>query len=355
LPVMIYVHGGGWRSGDKAHTAWKDELFTGAGYVFVSLNYRLSPYPGDPGADNRVMFPDHPRDVAEAVRYVHDNVHEAGGDNQQIFLIGHSAGAHLVALVGTDPTYLNAVGLPLDVVKGVCPLDTAGYHIPARLADSGSELYYNAFGTPAENDLTGSWAEASPALHADLDDPPFFLVTQEGGGDHRIWQNENMVSALGRDPSRFVITVPRDHGEINLDLGDPVDPSHITEAVIGFFEYVRTGAPCADADGDGFGDPASPACSGAKWDCDDGDPYLSPGLAEICDNGVDDDCDGLVDAADPDCATPPPAWGAASTVQASRAVAAGPGTDSTSGPVNAGCLVLLPLTLLLALRKRASG
>ena len=72
LPVMIYVHGGSWKSGDKGNTAWNDELFTGEGFVFVSVNYRLSPDPMDPGAENRVIFPDHPHDVAEAIRYLYD-------------------------------------------------------------------------------------------------------------------------------------------------------------------------------------------------------------------------------------------------------------------------------------------
>ena len=348
-PVMIYVHGGGWSSGAKENTAYKDDLFRDEGYVFVSIDYRLSPNPADLEAEDRVLFPDHPHDVAEAIRFVYDNVQQAGGDNQQIFLIGHSAGAHLVALVGTDPSYLNAVGLPLSVIKGVCPLDTAGYDIPVRLDGSPSTIYYNAFGTPEENDITGSWAAASPALHADPADPPFFLVTEEGPAD-RVWQNENMVAALGRDPSRFVITVPRSHAEINQELGAPSDPSHITEAVLGFFDYVRTGAPCTDGDGDGYGDPASPACSGAKWDCNDGDPALSPGVPEDCGNGVDDDCDGFTDAADTECGSPP--WGAAVPAEASGladADAPVPGAMQALFPFFLSACAILCLRLLLPL------
>ena len=58
---------------------------------------------------------------------------------------------------------------------------------------------------------------------------------------------------------------------------------------------------CKDLDGDGYGDPASPACLFPQWDCDDADSDVYPGADEICDNGIDDDCDGLVDANDPDC------------------------------------------------------
>ncbi len=347
LPVMVYVHGGAWQTGDKAHTAYKDELFTGRGWVFVSVNYRLSPDPSDPEAGNRVMFPDHPRDVAEAVRYVYDNVHQAGGDNDKIFLLGHSAGAHLVALVATDPGYLNEFGLTGNVIKGVCPLDSAAYDIPARLDDSPSDLFYNAFGTPVENDLTGSWTAASPVTHAGPGDPPFFLVTQEGPAD-RVWQNEALAAALGLDPSRHVITVNRTHAEINGDLGSPDDPEHITEAVTGFFDYVLTGAPCADTDGDGYGDPASPACTGAKWDCDDGDNAISPGLSEDCGNGVDDDCDSLADDQDPECAPPP--WGAAATARAESLRGSGEkagGSFQQATPFLLSALMIFILRILL--------
>jgi acetyl esterase/lipase len=351
LPVMVYVHGGGWRNGDKGNTAYKDELFTGAGYVFVSLNYRLSPDPPDLAAANRVMFPDHPRDVAEAIRYVYDNIHLSGGDNQQIYLIGHSAGAHLVALVGTDPSHLGAFGLPADVIKGVCPLDGAQFDIPVNMAANPSDMLYNAFGTPEENDSTGSWAAASPALHAGPGSPPFFLVTQEGKAD-RVWQNENLIAAMGRDPSRFVVTVDRTHAEINQDLGDPEDLSHITEAVMGFFEYVRTGAACSDGDGDGYGDPASPACTGGgKWDCDDGNPDVSPGRVEDCGNDADDNCDSLVDAADPDCAIPPPAWGAAATAEAATSMP--PVSGVATGLTNLASALFLPALTLLLLRGAA--
>ncbi len=347
LPVMIFVHGGSWCSGAKENTVYKDELFPGEGYVFVSVHYRLSPTLPDLEAPNRVMFPDHPHDVAEALRYVYDNIHLAGGDNQQIYLLGHSAGAHLVALVATDPSYLTSFGLPADVIKGVCALDTASLDIPARMVELPSDVLYNALGTPEENGLTGCWAAASPVLHADPADPPFFLVTQEGKDD-RIGQNETLVAALARDPARVLITVPRSHSEINQDLGDPDDPSYITEAVLGFFDHIRTGAPCSDGDGDGYGDPASPACSNAAYDCNDGDPAVAPGSEEDCDNGVDDDCDGFVDDEDSECDRP--GWGAASTASTSRPDLTG--TRAVAQTCSLSAALCLPFLFILVLRGR---
>jgi hypothetical protein len=121
---------------------------------------------------------------------------------------------------------------------------------------------------------------------------------------------------------------------------------------MGFFEYVRTGAACSDGDGDGYGDPASPACTGGgKWDCDDGNPDVSPGRVEDCGNDADDNCDSLVDAADPDCAIPPPAWGAAATAEAATSMP--PVSGVATGLTNLASALLLPALTLLLLRGAA--
>jgi len=97
---------------------------------------------------------------------------------------------------------------------------------------------------------------------------------------------------------------------------------------------------CADGDGDGYGDPGSPLCTHPEEDCDDSAPDVNPGAAEVCDNLVDDDCDGLTDGADTlDCPAPP--WAAASTV----------GSDRTlSSTLNLLGMLLLPVALLLGVR-----
>ena len=119
-PVMIYVHGGGWIGGDKAHVGAKPEFFTQAGYVFVSVNYRLSP---------QAKFPAHVQDVASAILWAMKTIAQYGGDPNQIYLMGHSAGGQLVTLVATDEQYLKADGAGLSLIKGVISLDTAAYDI----------------------------------------------------------------------------------------------------------------------------------------------------------------------------------------------------------------------------------
>ena len=90
-PVVVFVHGGGWRRGDKGNAiANKVNLFTGAGYVFASVDYRLSPDPIDPTyPPDRIRFPDQPDDVGEAIGWIDRNVSAYGGDPSRIILIGH--------------------------------------------------------------------------------------------------------------------------------------------------------------------------------------------------------------------------------------------------------------------------
>src|SRR3954470_18803016 len=109
LPVVFWIHGGGWQTGDKSEVQIKPQAFTDKGFVFVSTNYRLLP-----AVDMATIV----RDVAKAIRWVHDHIAEHGGDPKRILVMGHSAGAQLAALLCTDERYLKAEGVPLAVVKG---------------------------------------------------------------------------------------------------------------------------------------------------------------------------------------------------------------------------------------------
>jgi acetyl esterase/lipase len=235
-PVVVYVHGGGWATGDKNNQITrKVNLFTGAGFVFVSLNYRLSPMDENALAPGRVMFPDHPHDVGEALGWLSQNIAAYGGDPTRFVLSGHSAGAHLVALLSTDPQYAEAYGVEPWRIIGTVALDGDAYDVADRIAEvppGSKNTFYNAFGTPEENAITGAWAAGSPLLFADPGDPRFLLVTQ-AGAPQRVADAQAFATALGQDASS-VFAAPYDHAGINQAVGDPGDASGETEAIMSF-------------------------------------------------------------------------------------------------------------------------
>ena len=240
-PVVVYVHGGSWAVGDKGNRiADKARLFTSAGYVFVSVNYRLSPNPPEIGNASRIRFPVHPNDVATALGWIHGTIAGRGGDPDRIVLVGHSAGAHLVALAGFDESLLRSHAVPPKAIRGVVPLDTDSFDIaseadPDNPANSFSQrlTLWNAFGTPGENAVDGSWAAASPLGKGDGLDPPALFVTQSNK-PNRLAANRAMAADVGLDPDTAVVGVPLDHEGINESLGSPGDTTAETEAVSDF-------------------------------------------------------------------------------------------------------------------------
>ena len=171
LPVVMKVHGGGWRNGDKSNPGIgtiKPEYFCDKGYVYVAINYRLSP---------AVEHPAHIEDVAATLHWLVDNIADYGGDPGRINIMGHSAGAHLVALLGTDEARLQAEGLSLQDIESVICLDGAGYDIPSRMAGKPGRLMSNMLASAFGSDGT-LWPDASPTLHvhAGVDYPPFLIL-----------------------------------------------------------------------------------------------------------------------------------------------------------------------------------
>jgi len=101
-PVMVFFYGGSWKSGERGDYEFVGEAFSRRGFTVVVPDYRVYP---------DVRFPDFVRDAARALRWTRDNIGAYGGDPQRIFVAGHSAGAHIAALLAYDPRYLKAVGL----------------------------------------------------------------------------------------------------------------------------------------------------------------------------------------------------------------------------------------------------
>jgi len=233
-PVLVYVHGGAWAAGDKGNVDHKPDFFVGNGYVFVSVNYRMTP---------DVEFPTHAEDVAAAIRWVFDHIAEYGGDPSHIDLMGHSAGAHLVALVATDRRYLDAVGLGLWAIHAVVPLDTQAYDLAALADESGGRLptlYAATFTQDPE-----AWDEASPiaCIAYGTNIPPMIVAISRGVGEepnrHRVDQGQAFVSALREAgvEAEIVVSLGQSHNDINREFGEPDD--RVSARVLGFLRSVE--------------------------------------------------------------------------------------------------------------------
>jgi arylformamidase len=224
-PVVVWIHGGGWRQGDKRGVQQKAQAFVDKGFVFVSINYRFVP---------QVTVQEMTRDVAKAIRWVRDHAKENGGNPNSIFVMGHSAGAHLAALVCTDDRYLQAEGLPLSIIKGCVPVDTAAYDIPQRFAQS------DVAKASAGHDIFGkdeaSHRELSPITYVGkVQSIPAFLILHVADRPDSKAQSEHFAKALQKAgvSATVVPAEGKTHGTINSDLGLPEDKP--TKAL---FEFV---------------------------------------------------------------------------------------------------------------------
>lgn len=225
-PVLVFIHGGSWRFGDKRMVGEKPEAFTTAGYVFVSINYRLSP---------EVQHPAHAQDCGKAVAWIHKNIAQYGGDPKRIYVMGHSAGAHLAALIATDETYLKEGGCDLNAVRGAIVLDGGGYDIPT-MVNSGELFakgrYERAFGKSKE-----TWRNASPITHVAKNKkiPPFLLV-HAGERIASREQADGLAAALTKAgiTARQFDAPDKNHLTLNSDIGEKNDAT--TKEILAFME-----------------------------------------------------------------------------------------------------------------------
>jgi acetyl esterase/lipase len=220
VPVVVWVHGGGFSVGDKAHRIDdKRRWALDQGWAFASVNYRLSPDPPSDDPD-RVQHPDHVDDVARAIAWLVGEGPARGLDPHRLALVGHSAGAFLVALTVTDPTHLRGAGVDPQRIVAAVALDTR-FDVAEEIAEGGPDeaMYRNAFGTEPDG-----WRDASPATHAASPDiPPILVVTR--GSDERMARATRFADAVraGGAEATVVDARPLDHAGVADALGRPDD------------------------------------------------------------------------------------------------------------------------------------
>lgn len=240
-PLVVYVHGGGFVNGDKANKiTQKVDLFTGEGWAFASLNYRLV---GDPGAGpTNGVYPAAEQDIASAVAFLHGRADQYGLDAHTTMLLGHSAGAFLVALTSTDGSFLEGAGLELGAVSCTAPLDTT-YDIAAQIARGGTEeaMFRNAFG-----DDPAVWSQASPPNNVTpgKDIPAFHIVTR--GAPHRVNQSEAFGTTLrnGGVAADVEVVTGLSHEEVNAAVGQAGETT-VTGPLMAFYRACVSGDPVA--------------------------------------------------------------------------------------------------------------
>jgi acetyl esterase/lipase len=229
-PVIFWIHGGGWQSGDKREADLKPQALVDAGFVFVSVNYRLLP---------EATIGEMAQDVARALAWTRRHARDFGGDPDQIVVTGHSAGAQLAALICTDGRYLAAHGLRLSVARGCIPVDGDTYDVPLQIAtveERRANIYRRKFGDEE------SRRALSPVTHvARGKGIPPFLVMHVAGHPETGGQSRRLVDALREAgvPAEVYAAEGKTHVSINADLGRPGDPP--TAAMLSFIGALLRG------------------------------------------------------------------------------------------------------------------
>ncbi len=224
-PVLFMVHGGAWRIGDKASAGVvenKAARWLPKGFILVSVNYRLLPK-ADPL--------EQAKDVAKALSVVQAQAASWGGDPTRIILMGHSAGAHLVALLASDPTVVSGQGAKPWL--GTISLDSASLDVVAIMESRHLALYDKAFGSKPDY-----WRAASP-LHLLSGTPaPMLLVCSSGRKDSCPQAQRFADKGVSLGGKVTVLPVALSHKQINHDLGTA---GAYTESVESFMRSLGVG------------------------------------------------------------------------------------------------------------------
>ena len=219
LPVVFWIHGGGWQTGDKSMVALKPKAFMDAGFVFVSINHRLLP-----AADMGTIT----RDVASALGWVHQHIATHGGDPDRLLVMGHSSGGQLAALMCTDDRYAKAQGLSLTMIKGCVPVDADTFDIPAiiEVAETRARVHHlpmPAYGHRQKfGDDPAKHRDFSAVTHVAKDKgiPPFLILHIAGHPDTGA-QARRLADVLRAAGISATVVAGREatHASINDNIG----------------------------------------------------------------------------------------------------------------------------------------
>ena len=210
-PIAVYVHGGGWHMGAPERVSDKPAFFNGEGWAFASVGYRYLP---------EAPVETQAADVGAALRQLRSEAAARGYDPDRILLMGHSAGAHLAALVATDPQY---AGDAFAAIRGVIPIDGAGYDVPLQMRQAGRFMLERTY-RPAFGDDVARQRVLSPITHVGGRDAPDWLLLFVTARDDARTQSENLAAALTRNGARAQsLAVEQGNGELRAHMAINVE------------------------------------------------------------------------------------------------------------------------------------
>jgi acetyl esterase/lipase len=218
-PIILFVHGGSWTSGtclDSIGSAKVNHLLR-QGYAFASVNFSLIP---------SVTVEEQVQEVANSLAYLAGNATGLDIDPERVILMGHSSGAHVVTLLGTDSSYLDRAGIDIHTVRAVISLDGSNYNAPAEILDSPGNI--------AENMMIGLGTDLkrlqamSPTYHTSAPNAGAFLLlhVQRQGDIRQAIELRMALKAAGTEAALHVFEGEwvEGHIQILLRLGDPTYP-----------------------------------------------------------------------------------------------------------------------------------
>lgn len=213
-PVMVYIHGGYWVMGDKNGFSDKAKAFTANGFVYVSINYRLAP---------DYQFPENVEDTARAFAWVKENIIDYGGDPEQIYLLGHSAGGHLAAMIALDERYLAPFHLIPSDIAGIISLDSSAYYLPALFAAEPESQFMISWAFGEEE---GDLEIGSPInyVREGLTIPPILLLVAGGRNVSEQVNNSFYQKLIENGYQADIFQFPeKEHVSLDYDLGSAGD------------------------------------------------------------------------------------------------------------------------------------
>jgi|GEM_PF-453087 len=254
-PILLWIHGGAWSIGDRKNEAALAMRFAERGVGVAAMSYRLS-RPHLPGSDtptSGVTHPEHIKDVAQAFGWLKKNIAKFGGEQREIFVGGHSSGAHLAALLATNPKYLAAHGLEVNDVAGVIPIEGA-YDIEqyrSVLISQGDEAGAKehievVFGTDRDE-----WKDSSPALFLKGSSVPFLVVTGDQDAFNQYAEPFVEASKYASDV-RFFHARNRNHSTVYKNI-IAEKPDFVRREIINFIRKRSPNAPAESGSGSSMG------------------------------------------------------------------------------------------------------